>query len=262
MIDLSNKTAIILGAGGGIGSAVSEKFFRLGANIALLDLEAQKIKELAERLDSKLEKTAYFSVDAKSQESLETTKNKILEKWKKIDILVNCIGAPAAATKMTELELEDFKKLIDTDLGSAFMSCKIFGSDMIQKKYGRIVNFTSFHNVATYPDRVAYNVAKSAVEGLTRALAVEWGPFGITVNAVAPGPVRTPRTSWFLSQSPENEAGMLGRTPNGRLAEPEDVADLVAFLSSDQSKHINGQQIVIDGGWTKCAWWGKNEKKY
>lgn len=262
MIDFLGKTAVILGAGGGIGSVVAKKFFKLDANIALLDLDTEKIKELAEKFDSKLEKTGYFQVDATSQESLENVKKEIIKKWGKVDILVNCIGAPAVATKMTELKFEDFKKLIDTDLGSSFMSCKVFGSEMVEKKYGKIVNFTSFHNVATYPDRVAYNVAKSAVEGLTRALAVEWGPFGITVNAVAPGPVRTPRTSWFLSQSPENEAGMLGRTPNARLAEPEDVASLVAFLSSDDSRHINGQQIVIDGGWTKCAWWGKNEKKY
>lgn len=262
MVDFSGKVAVILGAGGGIGSVVAQKFFGLGAKVALLDLGPEKIKGLSEKFDGKLEKAAYFPVDATSEDKLELVKKEIVAKWGKIDILANCIGAPAAATKMTELKFEDFRKLVDTDLNSAFLACKVFGSEMVSKKYGRIVNFTSFHTIATYPDRVAYNVAKSAVEGLTRALAVEWGPFGITVNAVAPGPVRTPRTSWFLSQSPENEAGMLGRTPSVRLADPEDVADLVAFLASDQAKHINGQQVVIDGGWTKCAWWGKNEKKY
>lgn len=262
MINLSNKTAVVMGAGGGIGSVVAEKIFRLNANVALIDLELEKIQKIAEKLDSSLNKAAYFLVDATSPDKIQAAKDEIVKKWGKIDILVNCIGAPAATTKMTELNFEDFKKLLDVDLGSAFLACKVFGTEMVAKKYGKIVNFTSFHNVATYPDRVAYNVAKSAVEGLTRALAVEWGPYGVTVNAVAPGPVKTPRTNWFLSQSPENEAGMLGRTPAVRLADPEDIANLVAFLASDEARHINGQQIVIDGGWTKCAWWGKNEKKY
>ncbi len=262
MINLSGKTAVVTGAGGGIGSAVAQKLFSLGANVALLDLSEEKIRQLAERLDASLQKSAYFAADATGEPEMQAVKEEIVKKWGKVDILANCIGAPAAATPMVELKFEDFKKLVDTDLHSAFLSCKVFGSCMVKNKYGRVINFASFHTVATYPDRVAYNVAKSAVEGLTRALAVEWGPFGITANAVAPGPVRTPRTEWFLQQSPENEAGMLGRTPNARLAEPADIADLVAFLASDEAKHINGQQIVIDGGWTKCAWWGKNEKKY
>lgn len=262
MIDLSKKIAIVLGAGGGIGSVVAKKVFSLGANVALLDLDESKIKKLAEQLDNSLERSACFKVDATNEDSLGSVKKEIIKKWGRIDILVNCIGAPAAATPILELKFEDWKKLIDTDLHSAFLSCKVFGADMVNNKYGRIVNFTSFHTIATYPDRVAYNAAKSAVEGLTRALAVEWGSYGITVNAVAPGPVRTPRTSWFLSQSPENEAGMIARTPNARLAEPEDVANLVAFLVSDEARHINGQQIIIDGGWTKSAWWGKHEKKY
>jgi NAD(P)-dependent dehydrogenase (short-subunit alcohol dehydrogenase family) len=120
---------------------------------------------------------------------------------------------------------------------------------------------TSFHTIATYPERVAYNAAKSGVEGITRALAVEWGKYGITVNGVAPGPIRTPRTSGFLAQSADVESGMLGRTPTVRLGETEDVASLIAFLVSDEARHINGQNIVIDGGWTKNAWWGKHERQ-
>ena len=131
---------------------------------------------------------------------------------------------------------------------------------MVKKKSGRIVNLTSFHNEGTYPERVAYNAAKGGVEGISRSLAVEWGKYGITVNSVAPGPIRTPRTSGFLSKSPDVETGMLGRTPNNRIGEVEDVSSLIAFLVSDQSKHINGQQIVIDGGWTKSSWWGSYEE--
>ena len=129
---------------------------------------------------------------------------------------------------------------------------------MVRQKYGRIVNFTSFHNVATYPYRAGYNTVKSGVEGLSRALAVEWGHYGVTVNTVAPGPILTPRTEWFLGQDPANLAGMLSRTPNTRIGELGDVSSMVAYLVSSEARHINGQQIVIDGGWTKNAWWGNH----
>jgi NAD(P)-dependent dehydrogenase (short-subunit alcohol dehydrogenase family) len=120
------------------------------------------------------------------------------------------------------------------------------------------VNLTSFHAVATYPFRSVYNAAKSGVEGLSRGLAVEWGHYGITVNTVAPGPILTPRTEWFLAQDPGNEAGMLARTPSVRIGDVTDVSSTVAFLVSDEARHINGQQLVVDGGWTKNAWWGRH----
>jgi NAD(P)-dependent dehydrogenase (short-subunit alcohol dehydrogenase family) len=129
---------------------------------------------------------------------------------------------------------------------------------MLAHGKGRIVNLASFHVVGTYPQRTAYVAAKMGVVGLTQALAVEWGGRGITVNAVAPGPIRTPRTSWFLEQDPANERGMIGRTPTGRLGEIADVVDPILFLVSDHARHISGQTVVIDGGWTKNAWWGRH----
>lgn len=253
MINLSNKIAVVAGGNGGIGSVIVKQFLALDAKLAVLD-----VKETETQSDNLLS----ITVDATKEQDLVDARNQIIEKWGKVDILVNAIGAPAASGKTEELSLEDWRKVVDTDITSAFLLSKVFGKEMVKNKYGRIVHFASFHTVATYPNRAAYNTAKSGVKGLTRALAVEWGCYGITVNAVAPGPIITPRTSWFLSQSPDVESGMIGRTPNTRLGKPEDVANLVAFLASDKALHINGQQIVIDGGWTKCAWWGKHEKKY
>lgn len=262
MINLKEKVAIITGAGSGIGAAVAEMFYGLKANVALIAKSEKNVEKVAKSLDKNLTKADYFVCDVRDEGQLSQVNKKILDKWGKVDILVTCAAAPAASGKTEELNFEEWRSVLATDLDGVFLSCKIFGSSMLKNRYGRIVNMTSFHNIATYPERVAYNAAKSGVEGLTRALAVEWGCYGITVNAVAPGPIMTPRTSWFLSQSPDVEAGMIGRTPNARIGETEDVASLIAFLVSDEAKHINGQQVVIDGGWTKCAWWGIHEKKY
>ncbi|HDH06707.1 MAG TPA: SDR family oxidoreductase [Nitrospirae bacterium] len=261
MFDLTGRTAVITGAGSGLGAAAAETMFKLNANLALIARTEDNVKKVAESMDSSLERVNYFACDVQSEDSLIEVRDKVVEKMGKIDILLTCAAAPAISGNTEELSLENWRSLVSIDLDGVFLSCKTFGLNMIKNGYGRIVNITSFHNVATYPNRAAYNAAKSGVEGLSRALAVEWGKYGITVNTVAPGPIRTPRTSWFLSQSPDVEDGMLGRTPNVRLGETEDVASLIAFLVSNEAKHINGQQIVIDGGWTKCAWWGKHTER-
>ena len=261
MLDLFGRTAIITGAGSGIGAAVSEKLFERNCNIVMIAKSQKNVQKVAEKLVETKQAShqgtvEYYACDVRKEKELATIKDRVLMKDGKIDILVTCAAAPAASGKAEEITYEDWKSVMQTELDGAFLSCKIFGTSMISKGYGRIVNLTSFHTIATYPERVVYNVAKSGVEGLTRALAVEWGKYGITINAVAPGPIITPRTSWFLSQSPDIGKGMLSRTPNRRLGEAEDVAELIAFLVSEEAKHINGQQIVIDGGWTKSAWWG------
>jgi len=258
---LEGKVAVVTGAGSGIGAAVAERLFRLHAQVALIARTEKSVGSICNGLDASSSRAEYYVCDVANEPALAEVREAILKKKGKIDILVTCAAAPAASGKTEELDFEAWRTVLRTDLDGAFLSCKVFGLPMIRQRYGRIVNMTSFHTVATYPERVAYNAAKSGVEGLTRALAVEWGGYGITVNAVAPGPIRTPRTSHFLSRSPDVEQGMIGRTPTARIGETNDVAALIAFLASEEAGHINGQQIVIDGGWTKNAWWGRHEPK-
>ena len=114
--------------------------------------------------------------------------------------------------------------------------------------------FTSFHNYGTYPNRVLYNVAKSAVEGLTRSLSVEWGKYNIRVNTLAPGPIYSTRTKFFLNKNPNVKKLMLGRTPLSRIGELEDISNYVYFLVSENSKHVTGVQHRIDGAWSVNNW--------
>ena len=261
MFNLNNKTAVITGAGSGIGAAVAHFFSNLNSSLTLIGKSQNNVKKVAKELSSDENSVDYFACDVADENMLVEVRQAILEKREKIDILVTCAAAPGASGKIEETSFSEWRSVLSTDLDGVFLSCKVFGSVMKHNGYGRIINLTSFHNVATYPERVVYNAAKSGVEGISRGLAVEWGPYGITVNTVAPGPIRTPRTSGFLAKSPDVEAGMLGRTPNIRLGETDDVAALIAFLASDVAKHINGQQIVIDGGWTKSAWWGDHTER-
>lgn len=256
MIDLNGKVAVITGAGSGIGANVAERLYRLNAYVNLIARSEEGIKSIARGLDKDLKRASYYCCDVVREGDLKDVLEWINKDMGKVDILVTCAAASAMVSRAEELSYQKWREVLSIDLDGTFLSCKVFGAHMLKRRYGRIVNMTSFHTIATYPFRVAYNAAKSGVEGLTRALAVEWGRYNITVNAVAPGPIRTPRTSFFLSQSPDVEAGMLSRTPAVRIGETEDVASLVAFLVSDEARHINGQQIVIDGGWTKSAWWG------
>lgn len=261
MIDLFDRTAVITGAGSGIGADVARLFSELNSNVVLIGKTEEKLKRICDSLKGDSKKVFYFVCDVTDELELQKVRSSILKITNKIDILVTCAAAPGASGDMLSTTFDDWRNVLSVDLDGVFISCKVFGADMIKNRYGRIVNMTSFHNIATYPNRVVYNAAKSGVEGLSRALAVEWGSYGITVNTVAPGPIRTPRTSGFLSQSPDIEDKMCKRTPNARIGEPEDVSSLIAFLVSHQAKHINGQQIIVDGGWTKSAWWGDYEKK-
>lgn len=257
MFDLRGRTAVVTGAGSGIGAAVAKALYGQGASVVALARSAEALEKVAKELDPLLARVLCVAADVRVEAALVEARVKTVEKFGRVDILVTCAAAPAAAGPTAALSLNAWREVLETDLDGVFLSCKVFGAHMLERGYGRIVNLSSFHTVATYPERVAYNAAKSGVEGLTRALAVEWGRHGVTVNAVAPGPVRTPRTAWFLGRDPEAERGMLNRTPSARLADPGDVASLVAFLVSDEARHINGQQVVLDGGWTKSAWWGR-----
>ena len=258
MLDLTGRVAVITGGGGALGLSVALKLNGLGADVILLGRSEDKLKEAIKNIKLNSTQGCYYVCDVSNEESLMNVAEKIYKVHSSVDILVTCAAAPATGGKFEESSLREWHSVLSTDLDGVYLACRIFGKSMINQSYGRIVNFTSFHNVATYPYRSGYNAAKSAVEGLSRALAVEWGHHGITVNMVAPGPILTPRTEFFLNQDKANLDGMLSRTPNVRLGKLEDVSSTIAFLVSSEAKHINGQQIVIDGGWTKNAWWGSH----
>lgn len=250
------QVAIVTGGSRGIGRATAEALAAEGARVVIASRGEAEMVAVVEGIESRGGTAIGIKTDIGQPDTIAAMVDETVRHFSRVDVLVTAAAAgPAPGTSET-LPLDSWRMVIDLDLTGTFLTCQAAGRVMLAQRYGRIVNLSSFHAVGTYPQRAAYAAAKTGVNGLTQALAVEWGGRGVTVNAIAPGPIRTPRTNWFLSKDPTSEAGMIGRTPTGRLGEPEEVAATILFLCSKPAGHINGQTIVIDGGWTKNAWWG------
>lgn len=248
--------ALVTGAGSGIGRATAEALAREGATVCLAARHTEQTSELAHDIEAAGGKALVVAGDVSRRGDARRMVEAVMTRVGRLDVLVTCAAAGPAAGPTESLPLEDWQRVLEVDLTGVFLSCQAAAGPMLERGYGRIVNLASFHVIGTYPRRSAYVAAKAGVVGLTQALAVEWGGRGIVTNAVAPGPIRTPRTSWFMAQEPANEAGMVGRTPTGRIGELEDVLSAILFLASPDARHVNGQTLTVDGGWTKNAWWG------
>jgi NAD(P)-dependent dehydrogenase (short-subunit alcohol dehydrogenase family) len=256
MSALTGQVALVTGAGRGIGRATALALAEEGAAVVVAARTRREIDFVAAELCDGGAEALAIAADIGDARSVAELVQRAVDGWGRLDILVTCAAAGPAAGPSEALPLEEWRTVIDLDLTGTFVTCQAAARAMLERGYGRIVNLASFHVVATYPQRAAYVAAKAGVVGLTQALAVEWGGRGVTVNALAPGPIRTDRTAWFLANDPSAEAGMIGRTPTGRVGDPEEVAAAAAFLCSPLAGHITGQTIVIDGGWTNNAWWG------
>ncbi len=239
------KTVLITGASGGIGSAIAKKFAYLGYATLLV---YNKDKKSIDILDKELKSYPHsiYKCDLIVDSEVRKMIDDIIEKYGHIDCLVNCAGV-SRSSLIQDCTDEDYSFIFDSNVRTCVQTTKYVSKHMIRAKYGKIVNVSSMWGKVGSSMESLYSASKGALDSLTLSLAKELGPSGINVNAVLPGLIDTKMNSGY---SHDEIASIVSDTPLNRIGEPMDVANLVAFLCSDEASFITGQLITIDGGLT------------
>jgi 3-oxoacyl-[acyl-carrier protein] reductase len=244
MIDLKGKTAVVTGGSRGIGYEVARALAQQGADVALLDImfgEESPAKAIAGEFGVK---AAEYVCDVADTEAVASTVAKIIEEFGSIGILVNNAGITRDGLLMRMKE-EDFDSVLRVNLRSVFVCTKAVVRHMMSNKFGRIINTASINGLVCQPGQANYAASKAGVIGITKSNAKEFATKGITVNAVAPGFIRTAMTDKL---SPEQVAAFTQAVPSREMGTPRDVANAVCFLASDEARYINGHILSVDGG--------------
>jgi len=241
----TKKVAIVTGGGSGIGLAIAETFIRENIHTIIVGRDTEKLAAAKERLGSNCEPQA---CDLSDLSSIPALVNRVIESHGRIDILVNNAGINMKK-EFTEVTDEDFQRILQTNVTAVFALSREVVKCMLEKDIrGSIVNISSMASQYGIPKVIAYTASKSAIEGMTRAMATELSPNGIRVNCIAPGFIATDMSAKALNNDPERKAKALGRTPMGVLGEPADIGKAALFLASDAAKYITGVVLPVDGG--------------
>ena len=248
MIDLRGRNAAVTGAGKGIGRATCIELARAGANIFAISRSPSDLESLEREIAPTGVRFVHAVTDLRELTAIRRSVDHAESTLGPIDILVNNAGI--AITSPAEFVSEaEWDAVQDSNIKSAFFCSQAFGHAMLGRGRGRIVNITSQAGVVGLVDHAAYCASKAALGMLTKVLAIEWGPRGITVNAIAPTVVLTPLGQRVWGD-PAKGGPMLAKIPVGRFGQPEEVAFMVAYLASDMAAMINGETILIDGGYS------------
>jgi NAD(P)-dependent dehydrogenase (short-subunit alcohol dehydrogenase family) len=247
------RVAVVTGARQGLGRVVAERLAGQGYALALLDIARPSATEETVRAHDV--PVLPVEVDVADDTGVRAATDRVLDRFGHVDVLVNNAGisliAPAESTSA-----EQWRRLLDVNLTGPFLLCQSFGRGMLDRRRGSIVNIASIAGLRGIADRVAYNSSKHGLVGLTRTLAVEWGGRGVRVNAVCPGWIKTEMDVADQGTGAYTNDDIVDHVPMGRFAQPDDVAQAVAFLADDTaSGFVNGQELGVDGGWHADGSW-------
>ncbi len=247
---IEGQTAIVTGASSGLGLTFAETLAERGVNLVIAARRYEKLVKVAEDLSSKFDvEVAPVKTDVTQEGQVVKMVNTAIEKFESLEILVNNAGI-AALTPSVDMPLEEWKRVIDVNLTGIFLCARTAAREMIKEKYGKIVNIASIYGaVGDIFPAAPYYASKGAVINLTRAFAVEWAPYKINVNAIAPGFFPSEMTAPIF-QDEKALKHILSRTPLGRTGETLDLKAALIYLASPASNYVTGQTIFADGGWT------------
>lgn len=246
---MADKIALVTGAGRGIGRAIATTMAKAGADVLVNDLKAENCKQTVVSIQEFGRKAVIAEGDISNETNVRDIVEKGITNFGRIDILVNNAGV-VGRKSIFDTDEKDWDQLIDVNLKGTFLCCKLVAERMKEQRVkGRIVNISSIMGEVALPPRPAYCASKGGIIALTRDLAAELAQYGINVNSVAPGWVETDLTSSYFAQKNVHDY-LIERIPLGRFCLPEEIANVVCFISSEYGEYITGQTIFVDGGWT------------
>ena len=245
-LSLTGKVAGVVGGTSGIGRAVTMGLAQAGADVVPTSRRSDLVDSVASEVEKLGQRSLRVSSDVTDRASLEAALAAVVGKLGKVDILVNCAGR-TKRTPTLDVDEAEWNAIVDTNLTGTLRACQVFGRHMLQRGYGRIVNIASLGSFVALFEVAAYTASKAAVAALTKSLAVEWGPKGVVVNAIAPGVFPTELNKSIIEGTPRGQE-FLTRTPLKRFGKVEELAGAAVFLSSDAASFVNGEVLAVDGG--------------
>jgi NAD(P)-dependent dehydrogenase (short-subunit alcohol dehydrogenase family) len=250
-LSLDGRVAVVVGGTTGIGRTLALGLAEAGADVVATSRRIEQVEETAAALEAKGRRTVRATSDVTDKGSLQAVLAKTIERLGKVDILVNSAGA---IKRVPTLEMEDstWNSIIDTNLTGTLRACQVFGRHMLERGYGRIINIASLNTFVSFYEITAYASSKAGVAGLTRSLAVEWGPRGVIVNAIAPGVFRTALNRELLDGTDRGKE-LLMRTPLKRFGKLEELVGPTIFFASESAAFVNGQTLTVDGGFVSSG---------
>jgi NAD(P)-dependent dehydrogenase (short-subunit alcohol dehydrogenase family) len=248
MSKLTGRTALITGASKGLGKAMAIALAAEGARVGLVSRDAALLNNVAAEITTAGGLASVFPADVTNEEQVRQVERAAAGAFGKVNILINNAGINVRKP-VTDFTLAEWNSVMDTNVTAAFLMCRSIVPLMTGAGYGRILNMTSIMSWVSLPGRAAYSASKAALLGMTRAMALELAPEGITVNGISPGPFGT-EMNRPLMENAEANAQFLSSIPLGRWGKVEEIGQLAVYLCSEEAGFITGTDILIDGGWT------------